>query len=608
MKRFVPIVLAVPVIAGLGVVGGLLGHWLSVPDPVHKVDAIVVTSGDAEKRVPAALALVRRGVSRTLVVALWSRGPVLDEQARIRDYVGRHASSPTTVEFVGPSRSVLAEAKAVRRYAGRARPGWQTLAVVDVPWQAARVRLAFERSLPGVDVSVWSDGSRYRASRWWRTARGTTLIEGAKTAATLAILGPLPASPGQRAPATLPLRALAGGLVVAALAGAGCRRLARRLGLVAVPRLWRTHATPTPMLGGLAILLGIAAGVLTAGGIRLGALGAVAAAGVVVLALVGFVDDVAGLGAGSRVAWAAVAGAVAWLLGLRVDLFRNATGAELGDGVLTVLWFVAITHALNLLDHIDGATAGVGAVSAATIAAVAAAGGQFVVAGAAAAVAGACLGYLVHNFPPARLFMGDMGALALGFALAALALGLKPHQRIPLSAFVPVFALAVPIFDTTVVTVSRLRAGRKPHVGGTDHVSHRLLVRGLSVREAVGVLVAAQVALGAAAFAVAVAPHVVGWAVVAVAAVAGIAALVFFLGQPEWTPPAHEELSRDVRIAMARALDAIAMFEQAATATGLAGADPGMMRALRDGTRRLDAIRSRFRPEAAPEGAEPTRS
>jgi hypothetical protein len=96
--------------------------------------------------------------------------------------------------------------------------------------------------------------------------------------------------------------------------------------------------------------------------------------------------------------------------------------------------------------------------------------------------------------------------------------------------------------------------------------------------------------------------------VVAVAAVAGIAALVFFLGQPEWTPPAHEELSRDVRIAMARALDAIAMFEQAATATGLAGADPGMMRALRDGTRRLDAIRSRFRPEAAPEGAEPTRS
>src|SRR5207245_2294613 len=230
----------------------------------------------------------------------------------------------------------------------------------------------------------------------------------------------------------LPLRALVGAFVVAAIVGAACRRIAHRLGLVAVPRLWRSHAMPTPMLGGLAILLGIGAGGLAAGGIRIGGLGAVAAAGVIVLGLVGFVDDIAGLGPGTRLAWAAVAGTGAWLLGLRVDLFRNATGAEFVDGLLTVLWFVGVTHALNVLDHIDGATAGVGAASAATIAAVAAIGGQFVVAAAAAAVAGACLGYLVHNFPPARLFMGDMGALALGFALAALALGLKPHQHVPL--------------------------------------------------------------------------------------------------------------------------------------------------------------------------------
>jgi UDP-GlcNAc:undecaprenyl-phosphate GlcNAc-1-phosphate transferase len=253
-----------------------------------------------------------------------------------------------------------------------------------------------------------------------------------------------------------------------------------------------------------------------------------------------------------------------------------------------------VTHALNVLDHIDGATAGVGAVSAATIAAVAAVGGQFVVAAAAAAVAGACLGYLVHNFPPARLFMGDMGALALGFALAALALGLKPHQHVPLSAFVPVLALGVPIFDTTVVTISRIRAGRSPLVGGTDHVSHRLRARGLSLRGVVGVLVGAQLVLGVVAYAVAVAPRAVGWSLVGVTAVVAVAGVVFFLGQPEWTPPAEEELSRDVRIALARALDAIAMFEDAAASSGLAGADPATMRALREGARRLDTVQTRI--------------
>jgi hypothetical protein len=113
------------------------------------------------------------------------------------------------------------------------------------------------------------------------------------------------------------------------------------------------------------------------------------------------------------------------------------------------------------------------------------------------------------------------------------------------------------------------------------------------VRAVVGVLVGTQIALGGVAFAVAVAPRLVGWVLVVLTAAAGAAALAFFLRQPEWTPPAHEEMSRDVALALGRTLDAIALFEEAAASSGLAGADPGTMRALRDGARRLDAIRSR---------------
>src|SRR5439155_13512047 len=298
-------VLAVPVLAGMVVVFVFVGRWLSVADPVHPVDAIVVTSGAPDVRVPKALELAERGTSTNVWVAVWDKGPVVDEEARIRSYVAQHTRGRVTLTFVGPSRSMLDEARIVSYHLARSRPRPRSIAVIVPPWESARARLAFQRTVGDTDVSVWSDGTRYDAARWWRSARTTTIIEAAKTGATLALLGPHPDTKGERPPPTIPLRALVGAFVVAALAGAACRRIAHRLGLVAVPRLWRGHATPTPMLGGLAILLGIAAGGIAAGGIRLGSIGAVATAGVAVLGLVGFVDDIAGLGAGARLAlWA----------------------------------------------------------------------------------------------------------------------------------------------------------------------------------------------------------------------------------------------------------------------------------------------------------------
>jgi UDP-GlcNAc:undecaprenyl-phosphate GlcNAc-1-phosphate transferase len=127
---------------------------------------------------------------------------------------------------------------------------------------------------------------------------------------------------------------------------------------------------------------------------------------------------------------------------------------------------------------------------------IAAANGQFLVAGLAVALAGCALGFLRHNFHPARIYMGDAGALFLGFMLAAIGVKLRFDGPTEVTFFVPVLVLGVAIFDTTLVTVARLIHGRSPVVGGRDHVSHRLVFVGVPVPAAVGLLYAAAVGLG----------------------------------------------------------------------------------------------------------------
>lgn len=591
MKRALPLLLLVPLAVGVLVVVSQLGHWLASPDPVRRVDVIVVTSGAPDQRVPAAVRHLRAG-NGPVVWVLDKDGEVLRTRDQITRYASEHGADGR-VRFVGRSESVLGDARAVRAYVIAQRLDVRRIGVITAPWQVARVRVAFERTL-GARVSVWTDGSRYDADGWWRHRRAVTVQEAAKTAATLAVLGPQPANETSRPPASLALRALLGGFVGAAVAGALCRPLARRLRLVSVPRLWRSHSEPTPMLGGVALLVGLVCGAIAGGGIRLGPAGAVAAAGIGALALVGLVDDLSHLGQWTRLAWAGGAGLLAWLLGLRVAAFRDGEIATVGNALLTVLWFVGVTYAVGILDHVDGATAGVGLVSAATIAVIGAMSGQFVVAVAAAALAGACLGFLVHNFPPARLFMGDMGALAIGFALAALALALTPRQAPPLSLFVPVLALGVPIFDTTLVTISRMRAGLTPGTGGTDHTSHRLLARGYSARSTFAVLVGAQVIGGGLAVAVAQSQRGLAYAVVVLAAAVGGGALIVFLRLPIYRPAAHTGFTGEVTPVLDSALDALRSFDEAASRTGLSSTDPAAIRSIREGARRLEAIRSRL--------------
>ena len=163
---------------------------------------------------------------------------------------------------------------------------------------------------------------------------------------------------------------------------------------------------------------------------------------------------------------------------------------------------VGITNALNLLDNMDGLSSGVAAVAAAFFFLLAITNGQFLVASLSAALLGAALGFLRYNLiltgasSKATIFIGDTGALFLGFVLAALGIKLRFENTDLVTWMIPVLVLGLPVFDTTLVTLSRLRRGVAPYTGGKDHFSHRLVALGLTRREAVLVLYLIAVAFG----------------------------------------------------------------------------------------------------------------
>jgi UDP-GlcNAc:undecaprenyl-phosphate GlcNAc-1-phosphate transferase len=171
--------------------------------------------------------------------------------------------------------------------------------------------------------------------------------------------------------------------------------------------------------------------------------------------------------------------------------------------VITLVWIVGITNALNLLDNMDGLAAGIAAISAGFRVVVLFADGNVEGAALAAAVVGACLGFLLHNFNPASIFMGDAGSLFLGVMVAGLSLvGGWPYSRNVASVLLlPVLVLLVPIVDTMLVTVTRTLAGRPLSMGGRDHASHRLVALGLSDRSAVLLLYLIAMLSGAVALA-----------------------------------------------------------------------------------------------------------
>ncbi len=258
----------------------------------------------------------------------------------------------------------------------------------------------------------------------------------------------------------------------------------------------KSHDTAVPYLGGVAIVTTFALTVIIISllwspqSIHNELLVVLAAA--VFLALVGLVDDLRHVSPAWRIVAEIAAALVVWSSGTGVIV---TTSEALNMG-LTVLWIVGITNAFNLLDNMDGLAAGIAAISGLTIFAIATTNGQFLVGVLAVGLAGCAVGFLRHNFHPARIYMGDGGSLFLGFLVAYLGVKLRFEGGRLVSALVPVLVCSIAIFDTTLVTISRLATGRSPFQGGQDHVSHRLVRLGLPVPVAVGTIYFGAISIG----------------------------------------------------------------------------------------------------------------
>lgn len=274
-------------------------------------------------------------------------------------------------------------------------------------------------------------------------------------------------------------------------------QIAVRRQLLDHPSEIKRQSAAVPYLGGAAILLAFATVVLTAATVHPpngGSAELMVIVGLAVaLAGVGLLDDLRGLSPWFRLAAEAAAGVCVWATPAGADVFTN----DALNALITVVWIVAVTNAFNLLDNMDGLSAGVAAIAGVFVFAMAAYNGQFLVATLAIALSGCALGFLRSNFHPAQIYMGDAGALFVGFVLAVLTLKLDfVDAPAVVGLGVPLTVLGLPLFDTTVVTVNRLLHRRSPLSGGRDHASHRLVFVGIPVPAAVTMLYGAAASLG----------------------------------------------------------------------------------------------------------------
>lgn len=272
-------------------------------------------------------------------------------------------------------------------------------------------------------------------------------------------------------------------LVLAAVATPMVRRVAWRYGFVDQPSVRKVHATPMPRLGGVAIYLGFIVALLLLGTrFRINELVGIMV-GATLVSIIGGIDDRRPVNPLPKLAVQALAAGILIFSGVQVQMFHT----QWMNVLVTVVWVVGITNALNFLDNMDGLSAGVATVAAGFFLLLAALSGQYLVGALAAALLGACIGFLFYNFNPASIFMGDSGSLFIGFVLAAIGIKLRFPDNVNIVTWMaPALALGLPIMDTTLVVISRLRRGKNPlTTPGKDHVSHRLARLTGSKREAV---------------------------------------------------------------------------------------------------------------------------
>jgi UDP-GlcNAc:undecaprenyl-phosphate GlcNAc-1-phosphate transferase len=248
----------------------------------------------------------------------------------------------------------------------------------------------------------------------------------------------------------------------------------------------KSHTQAVPYLGGIAILIGVVLVSYTAlifNGLTLNnfLLATSVLAPAVAMGLVGLWDDIKNLPPLPRLIGQSIAGLVVAAVLIISKNVANPTGSTYIDVLITAIWVVGICNSINFFDNLDGGAAGTVAISAIFLTYLSLSNGQSFIAALAVVVAGGTLGFLIWNRTPARIYMGDAGALFLGVLLATLTIRLNPDTQTLFASFaIPILLLAIPILDTCVAVFSRLRRGISPFQGGKDHLSHRLIRLGFS--------------------------------------------------------------------------------------------------------------------------------
>ena len=307
------------------------------------------------------------------------------------------------------------------------------------------------------------------------------------------------------------LLALLVAAIISCLATPLVKMLSVKYGAVDVPKDGRRmHDHPIPRMGGLAIFFGFMASMLIFVPLDTAKKGMLA--GAVIIVILGVLDDKYSLPAVPKFLVQIAAALVAVMTGSRIEVLSNPNIFsanpvwKLGwlSVHVTVIWFVAITNAVNLIDGLDGLACGVSTISSATMLIIALmmvseVDSEVDVAIMMAALAGACIGFLPYNFNPAKIFMGDTGATFLGFVMATVSVNGMFKQYTIISFVVPFLMLGLPIFDVCFAVVRRLSHGQSPMHPDRGHVHHRLIDMGFSQKQAVGVLYVISAILGLSA-------------------------------------------------------------------------------------------------------------
>jgi UDP-GlcNAc:undecaprenyl-phosphate GlcNAc-1-phosphate transferase len=267
-------------------------------------------------------------------------------------------------------------------------------------------------------------------------------------------------------------------------------RLAKRYDIVDKPnQAHKTHAHPVPYLGGFAIVIPLSLAFLLSPlyfqGLAISYnefLGFIIAP--IILSIVGAIDDKKQLATIPRFILQVSVSTILLSIFVSEDWFGNAFSSPALNFTISLIWMVGITNSLNFFDNLDGGAAGFSVIASFAIFIMAFSGGQSAVALMAIALSGSCLGFLYWNRNPARIYLGDAGALFVGMMLAALLVRLDPIGPNKAGAFLtPVLVMAIPIIDTSVAVLSRIKRKVSPFLGGRDHLSHRLQRRGFTRKQ-----------------------------------------------------------------------------------------------------------------------------